>query len=371
MKSLKWLAAVMAAALAGCGGGGGDGGGSNELRIGTISPSVVTGSFTNLAPMAGRNVALSASYSGTLSGNLLIVVEDADAVFAGAFLRMGANSTVILDLQVSDTAPVGRYTQPLRLNACLDATCTRQLGGFPRTIPKDVTITGTTVGTTSLTFNTSAGVAGTAQHVIVTPPNGADFTVDPSSFLEYTDPNGNSSTRTLGEVFFTAKTPTGFSIVPRALWPGRYRGAVQVATPGYATRQVLVEVQVAEAAGPVVTLLTPSGSAVSTVGASADVAIDVDVVRNLTPVNGGHIAIEFPDGTSPIQQLWLRFWEGTDFTPPVGAVNSGRRLRFYANACFLGSDCLAAGTHTATIVYTATAYNVSTTVRVPVTFTVQ
>lgn len=373
MKSLKWIAAVMSAAmLAGCGGGGGgDSAPSNELRIGTITPSTVNATFTT--GEINRRITLSASYSGQLTGSVAVVVVDPDAVFEGAFVRTGIGSTVDLDLYVGAAAPVGRHTRPLVIHVCSDLACTREITGFPRTIQKDVTITGLSVSTTALSFSSTAGSLGAAQHVKVTAPAGVDYTVDLMRYADYRDPNGSTGAVPLGSLFQVQKDATGFSVLPLGAYQGRYTGYLVVAAPGYGSVPVRFDYDVGAASGPVVTLLTPSLAATGAVGAATDTSVYLDVTRNLQPINDSLVTIEHPPGAGANEQQWLRFAESTEFTPAGGATYSGLRLRFLANACFLGPGpfpCLAAGTYTATIVYRADAYGLSTTVRVPITFTI-
>lgn len=368
MRMWKWLAATLVVVLAACGGGG-DAPPSNELRIGTISPASINAVFPGGG--SNRRVTLNAGYSGQLTGSIGVVIEDPDAVFDAAFVRIGAASTVDLDLYVSDTAPVGRHTRPLVIHVCTDLACTRELSGFPRTIPKDVTITGTTLGTSSLQFTSTAGVAPAYQFVTATPPNGVDYTIDQNHVITYFAPDGSDSLTTVGSIFYIVKNATGFAVVPRATFPGRYTGRIPVVTPGHGTVYVDVNYVVGPAVGPVVTLLTPPSASVTGLsGTSTDIAIEIDVVRNLRPVDSSLVSIEHPAGTSPTTELWLRYYESSEFTPTGGPAGSGLRLRVMANACFLGTQCLSPGTYTATVVYSANAYGQSTAVRVPVTFTV-
>lgn len=369
MKSFRFLVAALAMALAGCGGGGDGGAPSNELTIGAPSPSSITANVSDVAGTAGRSIPLSATYSGTLSGTVYVVVEDPDAVFSGANISYGIG-TVMLNLVMSDTAPAGRYTRPIVVHVCRDATCASEFGGFPRTIPKDVTIRGTAVGTAALTFTSTAGAAAPAQNVTITPPTGLDFTIDGGHYFQYFEPGSSTSgVVNLASVLQITRTSTGISVRPNGTWAGRYTGVIPIATPGHATRYVQVDYQVGAATGPVLTPLTTSVSASGPQGSSADVFVNVDFLRNMGTVTSSFVQIDATGGTvDPGSTFWVRYYDFALFQHGTGPADNAQRLRFAFRPCFI--TCMPMGTYTANIVLTAQAYGQTSTHTVPVTFTI-
>lgn len=376
MNILGRLAALSCLAIAGCGGGGGGGGdGNNGLSIGALSPSAVNVTVPNLPTSSGQDVPLSASYNGTATGPIYVVVVDPDEVFAGAMVDVSVPSVATLHLYMSGRSPIGRYTQPLVLHVCRDAACTSEFEGFPRTIQKDVTIAGTTANASSLSFTSSAGLASPSQALAVSAPAGADFISDWSTnppYVTHTAVDGTTDLQDTASVFTITKSATGFDVHANAALAGHYVGKMIISTVGYANVTVDLDYQVGAAASPVVTPLTASVSGTGSAGSSADSAAYVDVLLDMGSLSEQRIdVVATGSSPDPVQTFWLRYYDESSFTSGTGADNDARRLRFYFNACFLGQNCLPPGTYTANIVYTATAWGTTSNITVPVTFVIE
>lgn len=374
MKVVKFVSALFLVAIAACGGGGG--GGSDELSIGAVTPTTVTATFSNKTSYEGgdrREVALTASFSGKTTGTIFVLIEDPDAVFQAAELQIDSESSATLRLIVGDSAAVGLYEKPIVLHLCRDVACANEFEGSPRTIQKHITIQGTTLNTSALSFASTVGIAATSQTVAVTAPNGTDFNYEADPYVDHTQPDGSTTKLSTGEVFTITKTPSGLVVQPAGIWAGHYAGRLYVTTPGYARVAVDLDYQVDAAATPVVTPLTSSVSASGQAGSTDDIPIFVEYVHVMErDLNGeGFIDINPTAGSpDPSSTFWLRYYDQTSFTHGTGPANNADRLRFFLNPCFFGTNCLAPGTYTANIKLTVGAFDEKATFTVPVTFTV-
>jgi hypothetical protein len=374
MKVVRYVSALLLVALAGCGGGGG--GESEELSIRAVTPSTVTATFSNKTSYEGgdpREVALTASFSGETTGAIFVLIEDPDAVFQGAELQIDSESSATLRLTVDDSAAVGVYEKPMVLHVCRDAACASEFDGSPRTIQKHITIEGTTLSTSALSFASTVGIAATSQTVAVTAPSGTDFNYETDPYVNHTGPDGSTNLLSISEVFSITKTSSGLVVRPTGVWAGQFVGRLYVTTPGYAKVAVDLDYQVGTAATPVVTPLTSSVNGSGQAGSTDDIPVYVEYVHVMERDTNGEsfIAVNAMAGSpDPGSTFWLRYYDQTSFTHGTGPAGNADRLRFFLNPCFFGTDCLAPGTYTANIEVSVSAFGEQSTVTVPVTFTV-
>ncbi len=372
MNFVRYVSAILLVAIAGCGGGGA----SDELSIGSVTPSAVTATFSNKTAYEGgdpREVVLTASFSGNATGEIFVVVEDPDAVFAVRDLEINGETSATLRLDVKDSAAVGLYEKPMVVHVCRDAACANEFAGSPRTVQKHITIQGTTVSTSALSFASTVGMGAPSQTVAVTTPSGTDFNYEFDAYVEHTAPDGTTNLQYLDEVFSITKTSSGLVVHPVGKWAGHYAVKFNITTPGYSNVAVNLAYQVDEAATPVATPLTSSVSASGQAGSTDDIPIYVEYVHVMDrdPDAFGSISVNATAGSpDPGSTLWLRYYDQTTFTHGAGPADNADRLRFFLNPCFFGQDCLAPGTYTADIELTVSAFGEESTFTVPVTFTV-
>jgi hypothetical protein len=371
MKVVRYVFVLLIVAIAGCGGGGG--GASEELSIGAVTPSTVTATFSNLTAYEGgdpKEVVLTASFRGSTTGEIYVLIEDPDAVFQLANLDIDSESSATLRLMGDDSTAVGLYEKPMVLHVCRDAACANEFEGSPRTIQKHITIQGTTLNTSALSFTSNVGIGAESQTVAVTTPGGTDFSYETDP---YVDENGLSSALAFDEVFSITKTATGLVVRPTGIWAGHYTGRLYVTTPGYAKVAVDLDYQVDGAATPVATPLTSSLSGSGQAGSTGDIPVYVEYVHVMErDLNGeSRISINATGGSpDPRSTFWLRYYDQTSFTYGTGPADNADRLRFFLNPCFFDTDCLAPGTYTANIEISVTSFGEESTFTVPVTFTV-
>lgn len=368
MNFFKRLAALACLVLAGCGGGGD---GHDGLTVGPLSSTAVTATVSNLRMSPGREVVLTAPYSGTFSGTVFVIVVDPDAVFSTATVDYDASS-VRLHLLVDDNAQIGHYARPMTLHVCRDAACASELASFPRTIQKDFTIQGTAADVTSLSFSSTAGLAPAAQAIAITAPPNAEVTYDAAQW-PYVDAvnSGGSGLQSTSLVFTVSRTATGFTVQANPIWAGHYSGHIALVTPGYNPVTIALDYTVGDGVTPVGTLVTTAVATTAPAGSTADIDAYVDVVLNMAGLTEQRIEVDATNGSAdPLQANWVRYWDTTPFTYGEATADNAVRVHFKLNPCFYGQHCLAAGRYTANIVYTPSAWGVSTPLTVPVTFDV-
>ncbi len=374
MRIYRRLAVLCSLVVAGCGGGGGGGGsGSDGLSIGPLSPASVVTTVSNDPSTAQLEFDLTATYTGTTSGTLYVVVVDPDGVFTSASVDANVPSKVTLALEMSGVAPTGHYTKPLVIHVCHDAQCASEFPSFPRTVQKDVTIQGTTTDVSSLSFTSSGGIATGSQSVKVTPPAaGVDFDLQPSPYVDTVGTDGSSSPTSTdtGKVFAITKTATGFDVQGLGSWPAHYKATVNVVIPGYQPVPVTLDYQVGAVTAPIITSLTTSVSGSAKAGVSQDIPVYVEFVTNVTTatqLKQNAVAELATNGSAdPGSTFWLRYFDQAEFTDGTGPENNATRMRFFFNPCLF--SCLPAGHYTANITVTGTALGTSTTITVPATF---
>jgi hypothetical protein len=369
MKVVKYVSALFLVVIAACGGGGG----SDELSIGAVTPSTVTATFSNKTSYEGgahREVVLTASFSGETTDEIFVLLEDPDGVFYAPEVQVDSESSATLRLIVRDDAAVGLYDKPMVLHVCRDAACAKEFDGSPRTIQKHITIQGTTLSTSALSFASTAGIGATSQSIAVTTPNGTEFSYETDPYLTV---DGMPSGMSIDGVFSITKTSSGLEVRPVGTWAGHYTGRLYVTTPDYAKVAVDLDYQVNSATTPVVTALTSSVSGSGAAGSTEDIPVYIEYVHVMErdPNSESWVDIAATGGSpDPGSTLWLRYSSETYFTHGAGPANNATRMRFLLNPCFFESSCLAPGTYTANIELSVGGFGGETTFTVPVTFTI-
>jgi hypothetical protein len=149
---------TLSLALVGCGGGGGGGGGSSTspppLTM-TLSATSLAFAATDGGTPAGQTV--TASFSGTGSGTLYVLVVPADPalISVGNVAISGTTSgQAVVTPAAPTTAGAGKHSTTIAVTACLnDATCkTNQIAGSPQTINVTYTVAGVGASITSLSY---------------------------------------------------------------------------------------------------------------------------------------------------------------------------------------------------------------------------
>lgn len=236
----RMVLAAVALALAACGGGGGgDGGGGGggaavSFDTTSLSLSVEAGAplGTGSAVIRARASGLGASDSVYVGAEILGpgVVSPLNVVIDPAALT--ATITVVPDA----TLAAGSYASRLRLLACLDPQCNRQLGGSPHEVAVTTTVTprfAASVG--ALSFALAEGAVPVAQGVGLTLPAGAGAV---SAMVVYEG----------SETGWLVATVEGASVnvLPQAgLRAGSYRASLNLAVSGSAqTLQIPVQLDV-------------------------------------------------------------------------------------------------------------------------------
>lgn len=366
MFSARRAVGSLALFLAACGGGGGGGSEAESLTLGAISPATATITVSDQAKgEESRLIAFSAPYSGTASGTLFVLIEDPDAVLGTHSLDIGSTSATLRLEVLSDLLP-GRYTQPLTVHVCLDSGCRQELQGSPQTVAKNITVTGTTLGASSMSFSADGGMVPAAKTVAVTTSGGADWQIDNTSYVSYFEPDGTPSSTAFGlhEVFTVTKTPEGVKVQPKGRWPGRYVTTLTVSSAGHAPRSLDIDYQVGPVTGEALTLQTVTATGSGTmIDQDVEIVIDATINMDRSEISVGIASLSgTPD---PATTEWVRY---SDFDVGLGADGSGLRLRLYANACRF--SCLAPGTYTAQAMVVAEGYGKTFHYTVPVSFTV-
>jgi IPT/TIG domain len=147
---------TLSLALVGCSGGGGGGGSTSPPPLTmTLSPTSLTFAATDAGTPAGQTV--TASFSGTGSGTLYVLIVPADPglISVGNVAITGTTSgQALVTPAAPTTAGAGKRSTTITVTACLnDATCkTNQIAGSPQTINVTYTVAGVGASTTSLSY---------------------------------------------------------------------------------------------------------------------------------------------------------------------------------------------------------------------------
>jgi hypothetical protein len=167
------LRTIMLGGLAGllvaCGGGGG--GGDNSVGVTIDSPTRIDSQTAEGSTLP--DVTLNAHFTGnfaSLNGQtLLLVIEDPDGLFEQqpqVTLSVNGNLSLVLTGKLQASARTVSGT--VRILACLDVNCTRQLAGSPYSLPYQVTVRpGLTLGSQTLDVATTFGQTPAVQQVSV------------------------------------------------------------------------------------------------------------------------------------------------------------------------------------------------------------
>jgi len=310
--------------------------------------------------------------SGTPSGNVYVIVEDADGAFSSAFVAVNAGVATVT-LNVNPALAPGRYTRPLVLRACKDAGCTQPYAGSPQTVAKDIRVQSLQLGTARLAFSASIGVGAPAQAVAVSAPQGEPLTYDDISYVDYTSPAGATSLFRPSDVFEVTRTATGFSVRAKGSYEGTFRWTLRIGAPGYRSQAVDVSYVVAGNGVPAYALLGSTLEARAVAGTAEPVYADLDVLVNM-PVS--EVRIDFiaaPGTADPVQTGWVLYYDSLAFTQPPGPADNARHLRFVFRRCGYGipDQCLPPGLAQATLRLTVRAFNGEWVHDVPVRFTVE
>ena len=199
---LKQAAACVALALlSACGGGGGGSPaapGSGAAATPEVSyeaadlalrnPSVLTADRAQGEPLAAA-ISASVTFASReaarefASQQVYVVVEDPASLFvAPTTLRVEqyTETTFIagLELAFRPKTAVGNYQGKLRVFACLDAACTRQLRGSPLTVPYAVNLYGLTPSAESIAVTTPFGTTATRTITAELPNSLVDLKVN-------------------------------------------------------------------------------------------------------------------------------------------------------------------------------------------------
>ena len=307
---------------------------------------------------------LSASYSGTSSNAIYVVVDDPDRLITSAWPAV-SDGRASLTLQMSTVAAPGHYTKPVVIKACKDADCTHQYAGSPQTVPKDVLIESIAVGASSLSFSAPVGAGATPQDLAVTPPAGKSYQYSPFIYVEYRAPSGSTSLISSSEVFDITYTATGLQIKPKGASEGSYHWTLQLDSQGYNRKQVDISYEVAGATVQPLTLLNTSLTASLTNGDT--VFADVDVLVNMPFTEMRVVLTGSPD---PVQTGWLHFYDLVPFTSGSGPADNARHLRFKFDRCGYGiGPCLSGSSQSANARIEVTAFAQTWIYNVPVTLT--
>lgn len=368
----RFVLSLCALLLAACGGGGGGGGdsGDSELVLGAATPTTLSTTVSNLSFGPGqRQLTLTAPYTGTASGTVYVLVVDPDQALAQPTVQVLTN-TVALTLNVAPNLAVGSYTQPVVVHVCKDAACAQPFRGSPQTFQKNIVVTGTRLGASTMNFSSTLGLAPAPQVVSVTPPPGLTYTVEHTGYTEYTNPSGGTALLNIAEVFDVEVQADGLKVQPKGSYAGRFALTLWVEAQGHARETLTVTYEVGAAVGPTLTLLADAPAVQGQSGRDADLPLDVELLASRA-ISETRVSLEgLPD---PVSTGWLQFVSITPFAHGGSATDNARRLSLRFNACRGGGvfyTCLSPGTYRANVVLSTTSFNHVSVVSVPVTFVV-
>jgi hypothetical protein len=219
------LVAVVANVLTSCGGGGGGsdangggGGGSGNVTFTANRTSLLFEYMegTPLPPALEVVVTASGEFSGTL---YLGAVVTGTGLSPTIPLTINSTTQGTFHVSAAGALPVGEYSGSLRLMACSDQACARQVGNSPLTLSYVTRVHPRLHVSSNQVALASQSNAGTMQDVAITLPwQATDFTTDVmsgSNFLTVSQPN-----------------PTTLRLTARA-WPsGQHTASVRVNSGG-------------------------------------------------------------------------------------------------------------------------------------------
>lgn len=359
MRLLLPAALTLLLTLAACGGGGGSGG-SSELSLGSVSPSAINLTLGDATAAPTDATTLSASYSGSTSSTVYVVVEDPDGVFASATPAVGAGRAT-LTLMTGILPPAGRYTQPLTVHVCKDPACKSEYAGSPQTVRKDIVIQSLGLDKARLDFSAPVGTGAAAQDLTVTPPPGRTFDIAPQ-YVSFVGATGAQSLLPAETVFEITRSATGLQVRPKAAWAGRYTWPLALNVPGggYADKTVTVTYDVAGTGVPPLVLL---GAALQASGNGGIVAVDALVNMPISEMRYTITGTPDPVGTG-----WLLYYDSQPYTAGSGPADNAVHLRFNFDRCgYGGAFGCQVGTLTATVRIDVVAFGETWTYTLPAT----
>lgn len=141
MQPLRWVWAVLCAALlVGCGGGGGGGDASAARAALSFNPSSVT-TNVEVGTSATLTVRATASDASQFNSTVYVYVVDTAQVLSGEVQISAIDaSTFAATLHTRPGLPLGRYQGSFQVKLCKDSACTGQFSGSPLALPYDITV---------------------------------------------------------------------------------------------------------------------------------------------------------------------------------------------------------------------------------------
>lgn len=322
------LLGLLLLASCGGGGGGGDDGGGNSLRF-SADRSQVTLAYDEGAgfmPTANVTVTATGEYSGTLYVGAVVEGNGIDPNLPAVISGTQASFT----LRARSGLLVGTYSGRVRLMACQDSACARQIGNSPVIVNYEVTVRATLkANPTTVTASAQSGST-TSSTVAIQLPTGA-------STLAATVTQGSQW------MFIDQQTASGFQVNLRSLPAGNYSGSIQV-TAGASHVNIPVNYTVAEGVPRTEMTVSPTSLALSGTEGSVNAPVALTVtppswdpstsVRftmpyaeeavswlSSTSVTGGHdIVVDATDLTAGTYTAWARVsgaWPTQEIAVPI------------------------------------------------------
>ena len=254
--------------LAACGGGGGGGGGPRTVGNFTISTSTVTfdgdpGSATP-APAV-----VTGSITGVDETVFLTVVLTSNGLTNASVALTGANTGALTIFPKSPAQlGFGTFNDTVTVTACLDAGCSRPVGGSPKTINVTYNVRGLGASPTNVVLSAPEGVTAPPQQISLSNNTGSNWT---SSITYQGTASGWLALTPTTAATQGAQTVTFNASALNA--PGAYAATVQF-TAGNRTRAVPVTYNVVPNLGSsqsAVTLNAVTGQTAPPTGASLDI----------------------------------------------------------------------------------------------------
>jgi hypothetical protein len=253
--------------LAACGGGGG-GGGPRTVGNFTISTSTVTfdGDPGGVAPAPA---VVTGSITGVDETVFLTVVLTSNGLTNATVALTGANTGALTIFPKSPAQlGFGTFNDTVTVTACLDAGCSRPVGGSPKTINVTYSVRGLGASPANVVLSAPEGGAAPPQQISLSNNTGANWT---SSITYQGTASGWLTLTPTTAATQGAQTVTFNASALNA--PGAYTAAVQF-TAGNRTRSVPVTYNVVPNLGlsqSTVTLTAVTGQTAPPTGATVSV----------------------------------------------------------------------------------------------------
>ena len=374
IRTLGQWGSLLAASLAltACGGGGGSSSSnnSNELDVGPLTPTAIVRDIGDSAASIDRQVDLTASYSGTTTDPIYVVVVDPDGLMVSPWLDVSVPSKAWMSMLISEEAAAGHYTKPLTIHACRDVACQREYAGFPRTVSKDITLRGITTNVSSLHFTAEAGTVPPVQSITVSAPKGQPFINAGvvGSYVNCVYANGETSLQTVAATLQITQTATGFDIRPWAFDEGHCSTVFRIGSDAAKEALISLDWDSTPRVAPVLSTDTTEVHATAKYGSTDLVLVKMDILEHLSSsAQWG----PFP-GDPPYDPGWP-LWLSTSYVYPLEVAGPDRHdlldhqtLRF--NACPYWPTCLPVGRYTWVDHIEVMSWDKITRLAIPVTF---